>query len=480
MSLPVPELDSRVMEAARRLAGWDQVLVVSHIDADGLTSAAIAAEALTRAGCPHQVAFRDQLDDEAIDELAASSYETVLFTDFGSGQLTQIESHAAKGAFEVIIADHHQPAAEDVTNGIHCNPLLAGLDGAAELSGAGMTYLLARGLGTVVGFEARDLAALAVVGAIGDRQTEEGELVGANAAVAAEGVDDGAIETATDLAVYGAQTRPLPKLLAYADEVHIPGITGDRDGTRRFLADLPVETRRDGRWLRWTELSAADKRTVVSALIQHALSRGVPASTLDRLTGTRYTFPAEPEGTPLREATEYATLLNATARYDRADVGLAVCLGDRDAAFEAATTLLQDHRRQLSAGVEWVENNGVEKEAHCQWFHAGDAIRETIVGIVAGMATGVDGVDRSVPIIAFAEKSPTAVKVSARGTPHLVDNGLDLATALATAAAEVDGEGGGHTVAAGATIPAGTEETFLEHVDATIGTQLEESRAASS
>ena len=474
MSLPVPELDDHVMEAARRLARWDQVLIVSHIDADGLTSAAIAAEALTRADCPHRVAFRDQLNEQAIDEIAASDYEAVLFTDFGSGQLPHIEPHAAAGDFEVIIADHHQPAGESLTNGVHCNPLLAGVDGAAELSGAGMTYLLARGLGAVVGFDARDLAALAVVGAIGDRQTEGGELVGANAAIAADGADVGAVETGTDLAIYGAQTRPLPKLLAYADDVRIPGVTGNRDGTQRFLEDLQVELRHDGEWLRWIDLDAADKQTVVSALIQHALSRGVPASALDRLTGARYTFPEEPAGTPLREATEFATLLNATARYDRADVGLAVCLGDREAAFEAATELLREHRRQLSAGVKWVEDNGVTREDHCQWFHAGDAIRETIVGIVAGMAVGVDGVDRSVPIVAFAEKSATEVKISARGTPQLVERGLDLAAALAEAAAAVDGDGGGHTVAAGATIPAGTEETFLKRVDAAIGGQLED------
>lgn len=477
MSLPVPKLDTQVSEATRRLVAWDRALVVSHIDADGLTSAAIASLALTRAEYPHDVAFRNQLDDAAIDEIAASEYESVLFTDFGSGQLERIEKQAAAGAFEVIVADHHQPARNSVTNGSHCNPLLAGLDGAAELSGAGMTYLLARGLGSEVGFDARDLAALAVVGAVGDRQTEDGELVGANTAIAAEGVEVGVVDTATDLALYGAQTRPLAKLLAYADEVHIPGITGSIDGATRFLKDLPADLRDDGQWLRWVDLSDGEKRTLVSELIQHALSRGVSPAAVDRLTGTRYTFPDEHAGTPLREATEFATLLNATARYDRADVGLAVCLGDRGEAFDAATTLLQEHRRQLSAGVEWVEEHGVNEEAHCQWFHAGDAIRETIVGIVAGMAVGTDGVDRSVPIVAFAKKAPSEVKVSTRGTSQLVKDGLDLSAAVSDAASAVDGDGGGHTIAAGATIPAGTEETFLEHFDAAISAQLEGSNS---
>ena len=44
-------------------------------------------------------------------------------------------------------------------------------------------------------------------------------------------------------------------------------------------------------------------------------------------------------------------------------------------------------------------------------------MRETIVGIVAGMAVGANGIDRNVPILAFAEKNDDEVKVSARGTP---------------------------------------------------------------
>jgi len=36
----------------------------------------------------------------------------------------------------------------------------------------------------------------------------------------------------------------------------------------------------------------------------------------------------------------------------------------------------------------------------------------------------------------------------------------------------VDGDGGGHDVAAGATIPAGSQESFVDHADEIVGTQL--------
>ncbi|WP_323172752.1 DHH family phosphoesterase [Natrialba sp. PRR66] len=523
MAGPIPELEERATACARRLADADRVLLASHIDADGLTSAAIASQALERAGIPFETVFEKQLDADAIAAIAATEYDTVLFTDFGSGQLDEITVHEDEGAFTPIIADHHQPA--DSETHYHLNPLLFGIDGASELSGAGASYVLARALADVSGQTAertmttdggaaaaradnRDLAALAVVGAVGDMQAAGGELYGANERIVAEGVDAGVIETSTDLALYGKQTRPLPKLLEYATDVRIPGISGSERGALSFLDDLDLELKRtgggdntgtststststsDGNWRRWAELSGDEKQTVASALVKRAVSRGVPASKIDQLVGTAYVLSEEPVGTELRDASEFSTLLNATARYDRADVGLGVCLGDRDEALDRARTLLRDHRRNLSNGIELVTEEGVTHADNVQWFHAEDRIRETIVGIVAGMAMGNAGISRSKPIIAFADKRDEAgsdapdkndsekheqtqdVKVSARATHSLTRQGLDLSAVMSQAARAVGGDGGGHNVAAGATVPKGEERAFVDRADELVGDQL--------
>ncbi|WP_255169302.1 single-stranded-DNA-specific exonuclease RecJ [Natrononativus amylolyticus] len=469
MAGPVPELEDRAVACADHLRGCDRVLLASHIDADGLTSAAVAASALERAQIPFETVFEKQLDEEAIAGIAATEYDTVLFTDFGSGQLDVIGEHEAAGAFTPVIADHHQPAETDTD--YHLNPLLFGINGASELSGAGASYVLARALEDD-GVDNRDLAALAVVGAVGDMQASGGELHGANAKIVAEGEAAGVLETATDLALYGKQTRPLPKLLEYATDVDIPGISNDTNGSLRFLDGLDLELKRDGEWRRWAELTSEEKQLVASALVKRAVSRGVPAGKIDGLVGTAYVLSDEPVGTELRDASEFSTLLNATARYERADVGLGVCLGDREGALKRARQLLADHRRNLSAGISLVTEEGVTHEEHLQWFHAGDRIRETIVGIVAGMAVGNDGISRGKPIVAFAEKNDEEVKVSARGTHSLVRDGLDLSAVLGEAAREVGGDGGGHDVAAGATVPKGAEEQFLEYADELLGDQL--------
>jgi len=474
---PVPELDDRADRCAQRLLDSERVVLASHIDADGLTSAAIASIALERAGVPHKVIFKKQLDDTEIASIAARPEDTVLLTDFGSGQLDVISDHEAAGDFEPIIADHHQPA--DADTEFHLNPLLEGIDGASELSGAGASYVLARGLAETNDDHAadddtdnRDLAALAVVGAVGDMQAVEGELVGANTGIVADGSEAGVLEQGTDLALYGKQTRPLPKLLEYASEVRIPGITNNEQGAVAFLEELPVDFHEDGDWRRWADLDDDEKQTVASSLLQRALERGVPPNKAERLVGTTYTLTDEAHGTSLRDASEFSTLLNATARYERADVGLAVCLGDREEAFDRARRLLENHRRNLSEGLETVKREGVEQAENVQYFDAGNEIRETIVGIVAGMALGVDGVDGSRPILAFAQKNDEETKVSARGTGRLVGQGLDLSTVMTEAARAVGGDGGGHDVAAGATIPTGEQEVFVAEADRIIGSQL--------
>ena len=469
MAGPVQALEDRAVACADRLQSAERVLLASHIDADGLTSAGIAATALERAGIEFEVVFKKQLDDHEIATIAAREEETVLFTDFGSGQLDAIAAHEAAGDFTPVIADHHQPADSDTE--YHLNPLLEGLDGASELSGAGASYVLARAL-EPDDVDNRDLARLAVVGAVGDMQAVGGELVGANREIVAEGVEAAVLEEGTDIAFYGKQTRPLPKLLEYASEVRIPGISNDHNGAIRFLDGLGLDLKRDGEWRRWVDLDHEERRTVASSLVQQALKKGVPADKVDGLVGTTYTLLAEPEGTELRDASEFSTLLNATARYERADVGLAVCLGDRGDGLERARKLLRNHRRNLSEGLQWVKETGVTQEANLQWFDAGDEIRETIVGIVAGMAVGVDGVDRDRPIVALARKNDEETKVSARGTGRLVAQGLDLSAVMGEASEAVGGGGGGHDVAAGATVPAGREQEFVELADEIVGDQL--------
>lgn len=475
MNLPTG-FERRLEEAAELLSSQERIQVVSHIDADGLTSAAVASRALERAGVEHDVTFVKQLDDDAVSSL---DDEPTLFTDLGSAKLREIDDRLETA----VVVDHHEPgdhAAPD--GGVHVNPHLFGLDGSSELSGATTTYLVAREMGDAPsrgngGSDAsspkrrdnRDLSATAVVGAVGDLQAQDG-LEGANRLVLDDGEEAGVVEERRDLAFFGKQTRPVHKMLEYSGDPYVPGVTGDERGALDLVEAAGVEPRTEGKWRRWIDLTEEEQRDVVSALASRLVQRN-RGDSADRLVRETYVLLDEEEGTELRDASEFSTLLNATARYGRTAVGLDVCLGDRDSALEEGRALLRNHRRNLVEGLELVEGRGVTRLDSLQYFHAGDEILDTVVGIVAGMSFSLDSVARDLPIVAFA-KDGEDVKVSARGTANLCGRGLNLAEALSAAAEEVGGAGGGHDVAAGATVPGGSEEDFLEVLDGLTGRQL--------
>ena len=447
----------RAVELSKAIERQDEVLVVTHIDADGIASGSIAYKALERAGKEVKIRFVKSLGEDEIEEIADEN-AFVWFTDLGSGQISLIEE---KG-IDFIVSDHHIP--EKATKN-QLNPHLFGYDGSIELSGATTSYLIARNLG--LNF---DLSAIAIVGAVGDLQDNAyGRLVGLNRFVVDEAVKNGFIEIRKDLRFFGKQTRPVYKMLEYTYDPYLQGISGNERGSIEFLRSLGIELKEEDRWRRWIDLSIEEKRKIVSEIVKLLLNSNYPYSLIIRIVGESYILRDEEEGTELKDAMEFSTLLNATARYGQEQIGLKICLGERGKVFAKARSLLANHRRNLSDGLRFVNEIGIEELENIQYFHAGDKILDTIVGIVAGMSYSFS--NRNKPIIAFAENED-GIKVSARATKDLVKKGVHLANALKFAAEKVGGSGGGHDIAAGATIPKGCEKEFLKILDEIIGKQM--------
>jgi len=440
------------------------MLVVSHVDADGLTAAGVICSALERQSLDYEPLFFRQLDQAALEEVANKGADLVIFTDLGSGMVQEI----CDTGLQAIIADHHKPALSQGRPLAHINPHLVGADGATQLSGSGASFLLASALSPGRGSD--DLSALAVVGAVGDLQDmASGHLLGLNRQILEIGSKAGALSFSRDIKLFGRQTRPVFKMLEYSQDPYLPGLSGNEDACIAFLKETGIRFSGE-RWRRWIDLSQKEKADLVTALLQKGLRSGVSHVKLERLIGEVYVLLLEREGTELRDASEYSTLLNATARYGHSQVGLQVCMGDRNKAFEEAQALLNQHRQNLVNGLKLVSSQGIIPMKSIQYFDAGDAILDTIVGIVAGMCFQM--ADRSRPILAFALTPQGDLKVSARGTQDLVRSGLDLADAIARSAKAVGGVGGGHNVAAGATIPCRARQEFLEMVDLAVGQQL--------
>ncbi len=468
-------LEDAVAAVAARIRDAKDVYIVSHIDADGMSSGSIAYRTVRRLGLRPEVDFIKQLDDFVIERLCKEVPEGTLvwFTDLGSGQLDRLRG------IDCVVTDHHQPASTEVSGAlleggsfVQANPHLAGVDGAQEISGAGMAYLTARAVDKVN----LDLSMLAIVGAVGDMQhSREGRLVGLNASIVEEAVEAGIVEVHMDLAFFGRETRPIHKLLQYSSPA-IPGVSGTEMGAMEVIKDADVEPKEGADWRTWSDLSIEEKQRIIARLGEILLTQGHGHKAVSRLVQEVYTFPAEERGSETRDAMEFATLLNACGRYGMARVGMEVCLGDRMDAMTEAKRLQGSHRAKLVDGLRKVQSLGVVSRRSIQFFHAGDTIPDTIVGTVASMALQAPGIDLDpgLPIIALAKKrdEPGVIKVSGRGTRDLVDEGLDLAKAMTEAASGVGGIGGGHDIAAGASIPEGKEEKFLLALDAIVARQV--------
>ncbi len=450
------DLIKKAYEISERIRKEDEFLVVTHIDADGITSGAIAYETLRRIGKEAEIIFLKQLDENAVERIADEN-RFVWLTDLGSGNISLL----LRRKLEFVISDHHVP---EMVYRWQLNPHDFGYDGSYDLSGSTTTYLISRCLGLNY-----DLSTLAIVGAVGDLQdSREAKLVGLNRFVLEEATKYGYVSAIKDLRFFGKQTRPIYKMLEYTFDPYLPGISGNERGAIEFLSSLGVEIKKED-WIRWIDLSREEKRKVVSGIVRVCMEAGYSYELIKKIVGETYILLEEENGTELRDAMEYSTLLNATARYGFEEVGLKVCLGDRGKYFRKARTLLQEHRKNLSAGIRLVEEMGIVELEFVQYFHAKSAIPETIVGIVAGMSYSI--ASKSKPIVAFAY-SDEGVKVSARATKELVEKGLHLASAIKEAAEAVGGNGGGHSIAAGATIPRGKEEEFIQLLNKIVGLQL--------
>ena len=423
---------ARCAEARQAIIGMHQPLVVHHYDCDGITSGSIVAGSLEKLGKPYRAISVRKLD---ADFLATISHEPeVIFVDLGSGTA---EIDELTGS--VVAIDHHQMKS---SAHLHANPHLFGFDGGTDISAAGCAH-----------FVFNDFVELGIVGAIGDVQAPLRSL---NKLMLDRAVAQGAIEVSKDILLFGRNSRPLKQFLLYADEPYLPGITGQEDACDALLREINIPQKDGERWRTYSDLSFSERRELVSSLAILLAMRSSPEAA-GRLVGDTYNLLRMPQGTLLRDASEFSTLLNACGRNDRPELGVSVCLR-RKGAYEEAQALLAEHRKNLRAGIDFASKN-TQDVGKFLLLDARGVISDSIIGVVAGMLFAGS---RKKPILALSLEAPGKIKLSTRGTRSLVEAGLNLGKILSECCAQVGGAGGGHNIAAGASIPEGKLDEFLK------------------
>jgi single-stranded-DNA-specific exonuclease len=419
-----------------------RVRILCHYDPDGTTSAAILARALLRRGKRVHATMAHALDAATVERVKAEPNELLIVSDMGSAQLDLLEVLP----FPVVVLDHHKPL-RDSERVVHVNPHLFEIDGAREMCGATTSWLVTLSLD-----EANwDLAGIAAAGAIGDKQ-DMGGFRGTNAVLFAEAVDRKILSLERRLAL---RDRPLAQALALSISPYFRGIGGRLEAAEEFLRSVSIDPAATMR-----SLDANQRRHLTSVLATRLVEQGAAPEALEVLVEDRYWI--EPDQMYAQDLEAY---VNSCDRLEQMGLGMAVCLGDRE-ALAKAESLLDQYTNRVLEHLRTLETEGLFSKKNVQFFYCEEP---SLAGSVAG--AGIQFYfDQSKPVLGLSVMD-RQTKVSARGTRTQISAGVDLAAACREAAGSLEGDGGGHNIASGATIPKGKEEKFIALVDEIVGRQ---------
>ena len=436
-----------------------RIIVVTHLDADGITSGSIVFAALMRKGANVVLRCVPDLDHELISKLGEEKHDFYIFTDLASTLIGDLEA-VVGGRFLVI--DHHQLADADKDNPMVVNAWNFGLDGGKEASSASMAYFFA----TAVDPSNRDLSPLAVVGAVADRQDRgpDRSLNGLNGSALQDAKTARLVSTSRDLLFTGRETRPIHESVALTSAPFLKGVTGNKEAVLAALHQSGLRLKDGGAWRTISSLSNEEKMKVTEVVAGLTASAGDATESISELVGDVYTLELEDPLTPLRDAREFATLLNACGRMGRAGTGVSVCLGDRTESLSSAIATLTEYRGGIGRALKALSDDATRttKVGGLVVVHAEGLVEEKLLGPVISILTSSPGYSDKV-VVGFASSGDTELKVSSRvGDAHT--GGVNLGLVMRGAAEAVNGVGGGHGMAAGAKIPSSQAEAFSKLV----------------
>ncbi|MEM2740124.1 MAG: DHH family phosphoesterase [Candidatus Bathyarchaeia archaeon] len=437
------------------------VMVIGHNDADGISATAIVAKILYRAGVKFHARVVRRLDVSELEKASGSGRMTIL-CDMGSGYLHLLSRYSWVSGLAIL--DHHKPeVAEPPSNSIHINPHLYGVDGESEISGAGIAYIALKDFPRI---ECRDLSILAIVGALADMQdVDVGRgLKGVNKLIVDEAEKNGYIGVQRDLLLPGRESRPLHVALASLVNPFIPGLSGDEDSCVSLLSRLGIGLKESGRWRTVSDLSKEEKQMLFNELLRYLAENNYPTSTLKNLIGVSYILQKEKRFSYMRDAREYASLLNACSRMGLHGLALAIAMGDRRVDLVAkAEAVYGEYRGKISSYIRTItsEPGRIVSMGKFYLVRCLDLVEEDLLSVVVSIVTESYLADKGMPVIAMSRAAGSEVKVSARLPRSGGVQAVDLSLVMRRAASRVGGEGGGHSVAAGAYIAKDRIEDFI-------------------
>ena len=451
------DFEKSIDEAVQKFKELDKnerIRIISHLDADGICACAILLKALNNENRNYSISIVQQLNENILANLGKEDYKCYFFTDLGSGQIDLIEKKL--GHKKVFILDHHKPKEANLNeNIVQVNPHLHDIDGGSEISGSGVVFLFTNRLNNK-----RDMAHIAVIGAIGDVQENNG-FQKLNNDILQTAVQEGKIGIKRGLRVFGMQTKPLHKTLEYCTDPYIPGVSGSESGSIQFLQNIGIQPKNNKGWKKMIHLTDDEMKKLVAGVILKRCGEKNPEDVI----GNIYILNEEAEESALKDAKEFATLLNSCGRLNKSSLGIGVCLNDETAKRKALDNA-ENYKKEIIKAMDWYNKNkktdAIITNDGFIIINAKENILPSMAGTIASILSKSNDIKKGTLIMSLARNiMEETTKVSLRVVGRDKDN--DLRSLVDKITQPIQGaEAGGHKEAAGAIIPTEQEDNFIE------------------
>lgn len=407
-----------------------EILVISHFDTDGISSAAIMVQTLRKLDKKFSLKILKSLEENFIKTLPKN--KIILFLDLASGSLKHLEETKLK---EVFIIDHHELSTKEIPENIYLlNPELTSKQ---KISGSGLTYLVSKEIDP----KNKEFAKLAVLGMIGD--SLEKEIDKLNNGI----LEDGDIKRKRGLLIFPA-TRPLNRTLEYSSNPYIPGVTGNIKGVLELLRESGL-TPENGKYKSLLELTPEEMEKLTTSIILRN-----PKAKNEQIIGDIFLIKMFNK---LEDAREISAKVNACSRFGEPETALQFCL-EITSAKKKAENVHVKYKQNLITGLRLIEETEKIQGKNFVILNARQEIKDTMIGTIASILSN-SSIYKEGTIITAMAYYEDKIKVSARNVGR---TGRNVREILATVVNKIGGEIGGHEFAAGCIIHQKKEKDFLD------------------
>lgn len=418
------------------------IKIISHLDTDGITSAAIMTKILKKFNVKFTVKIIKSLDKDFIESLSSkiNGNGLLILLDLGSSHLKEI----GKLGKEAFILDHHDIIGDtkDYNNIVFINPHLFGEE---NISGAGLTYLFAKAIGK----EDKEMANLAVIGMVGDML--EKEISKFNNEI----LKDTEMKIIKGIILYPA-TRPIHKTLEFSN-IFIPGVTGNSKGALNLLHECGIK-KENGTHKSLLDLNEDEMSKLITSLLLRTKARE------EELIGNIYLVKFFNK---LGDAREISAMINACSRMGYSEIALSLCLGNEKMK-KRAEEIYAKYKQEIVNGLNYAQQNKIEGKNYII-INGKDKIKDTVIGTISSILSNSINVNEGNFVVGMAY-SEDKIKVSARVVGR--DKNKNVHELLQNIIGDIGGECGGHQRAAGCVINKTKEKEFLENLKKQLDTEI--------